>query len=85
MSQQPLLPTWPQERDLARYGELTDFDFESYFSPGKMWIDVGCRTGKALSEIMLQKKKIIPIGINAHPIEVRSGIHSLLATLPNYS
>ncbi|MCX6957134.1 MAG: hypothetical protein NT164_01135 [Verrucomicrobiae bacterium] len=77
-------PTWPNERDLARYAELTQLDFDDCLAKGTTWIDVGCRTGKALSQ-MFKKKKIVPVGVNAHQMKVRSGIHSVFAALPEDS
>ena len=76
------LPTWPNERDLARYAELTELDFAQELSTGKTWIDIGCRTGKALSQAAKQYR-IIPIGVNAHDIAVCSGIDSIFAAVPD--
>jgi hypothetical protein len=77
----PTLPAWPKERDLQRYQEFTKIDFMKALSLGQTWIDIGCRTGKALSEFP-QHYKLKLIGINAHKIQVRPGIHSLIASIP---
>lgn len=62
-------PTWPRERDLATYAKYTCIDFEVELSHEKTWIDIGCRTGKAMSET----QKLYParlVGVNAHEIDV---------------
>jgi hypothetical protein len=75
------LPTWPKERDLCRYQEFTKIDFIKDLSPGQTWIDIGCRTGKALSEFPPHYNLNL-VGINAHKIQVRPGIQSLIASIP---
>ncbi len=76
-----LIPSWPKERDLACYELFTGLDFEKEILDDMAWIDIGCRTGKALSQIR-KKSKAILLGVNAHPIRVRPGIISISATLP---
>lgn len=77
----PKMPTWPLERDLATYAKYTCINFDLELSSGKIWIDIGCRTGKALSETKrLFKARLI--GVNAHRIKVLSGIESIFAEIP---
>lgn len=76
------IPSWPQERDLSCYEKFTSLDFNKSLSHGDMWIDVGCRTGKALSQIpKIYNAKLI--GINAHRIRVRTGILPIFASIPD--
>ncbi len=76
------IPSWPQERTLSRYAEFTAIDFNNDLSHGEIWIDIGCRTGKALSEThKFYKAKLI--GVNAHKIRVRSGIKAIFASIPD--
>jgi hypothetical protein len=75
------IPTWPRERDLTTYAKYTCIDFHKELSHGKIWIDIGCRTGKAMQETRkLYKARLI--GVNAHEIEVLNGIESLFAEIP---
>lgn len=75
------VPTWPRERDLATYAKFTSIDFENELADGKTWIDIGCRTGKAMSETKgLYNGRLI--GVNAHQIEVLDGIESIFAEIP---
>lgn len=74
-------PTWPRERDLATYAKYTCIKFDQVLSDGKTWIDIGCRTGKALYETTQQYKMHL-VGVNAHKIEVLKGIKSFLAEIP---
>ena len=77
----PKIPTWPRERDLATYTKYTCINFDLELSNGKTWIDIGCRTGKAMSESKrLCKARLI--GINAHQIKVLTGIKSIFADIP---
>jgi hypothetical protein len=74
-------PTWPRERDLATYAKYTCINFPLELTDGNTWIDIGCRTGKAMSETMgLYQAKLI--GVNAHLIKVLPGIESILAEIP---
>lgn len=75
------IPTWPKERDLSTYAKYTCINFGLELSNGKTWMDIGCRTGKALSETRPFYKANL-IGINAHPIKVLKGIKSILAEIP---
>lgn len=75
------IPSWPEERDLARYEEFTKLDFTNDLSKDEIWIDIGCRTGKALSQTRKLYKAHL-VGVNAHKIRVRAGIQSILATIP---
>jgi len=75
------IPTWPRERDLATYSKYTSIHFDVELSDGKTWIDIGCRTGKAMSETKGFCKARL-IGVNAHPIEVLAGIQSIFAEIP---
>lgn len=76
-----IIPTWPRERDLATYSKYTSINFDIELSKGKTWLDVGCRTGKAMSETKeLYKARLI--GVNAHHIEVLPGIESIYAEIP---
>jgi hypothetical protein len=77
----PEIPTWPLERDLATYAKYTCIDFDLDLSAGKTWIDIGCRTGKALSETKRLYKAHL-IGVNAHRIKVLTGIKSIFAEIP---
>jgi len=78
------IPTWPRERDLSTYSRYTSINFDVELSDGKTWIDIGCRTGKAMSETKgLYKARLI--GVNAHPIEVLTGIESVFAEIPRDS
>jgi hypothetical protein len=75
------IPSWPRERDLATYAKYTGIDFDLELSEGKTWIDIGCRTGKAMSETKdLYQARLI--GVNAHSIEVLPGIQSVSAEIP---
>lgn len=75
------MPSWPKERDLSTYSKYAAIDFEKVLSSGKIWIDVGCRTGKALSQTRkLYKAQLV--GINTHAIKVRSGVQSIQAHIP---
>lgn len=75
------IPTWPRERDLTIYSKYTCIDFHKELSAGRTWIDIGCRTGKAMQETRkLYKARLI--GVNAHEIEVLSGIESVFAEIP---
>jgi hypothetical protein len=75
------IPTWPRERDLATYAKYTCIDFHKELSHGNIWIDIGCRTGKAMQETQkLYKARLI--GVNAHEIEVLNGIESIFAAIP---
>lgn len=75
------IPTWPRERDLATYSKYTCINFDIELSNGKTWIDIGCRTGKAMSETKrLHKARLI--GVNAHQIKVLKGIESIFAEIP---
>jgi hypothetical protein len=75
------IPTWPRERDLATYSKYTRINFDIELSNGKTWIDIGCRTGKAMTETKeLYKARLI--GVNAHHIAVASGIESIFAEIP---
>lgn len=77
----PKIPTWPRERDLATYSKYTCINFDIELSNGKTWIDIGCRTGKAMSETKgLYKARLI--GVNAHQIKVLEGITSIFAEIP---
>ena len=77
----PKIPTWPRERDLATYVKYTCIHFDLELSHGKTWIDIGCRTGKAMSETKrLCKARLI--GVNAHQIKVLAGIESVFAEIP---
>ncbi len=74
------IPSWPKERDLKTYGQYTRINFNENFT-AKIWMDIGCRTGKALS----QSRKFFQaklIGVNAHKIPVRNGIQAILAEIP---
>lgn len=75
------IPTWPRERDLATYAKYTCIDFHKELSRGKTWIDIGCRTGKAMNESQKLYKAHL-IGVNAHKIDVLEGIKSIFAELP---
>lgn len=76
------IPTWPNERDLARYASYSAIDFTKELSDGEIWIDIGCRSGKALSQsTKFYRAKLI--GVNAHRIRVRSGILSVFASIPD--
>jgi SAM-dependent methyltransferase len=75
------IPSWPKERDLATYSKYTKIDFTQDLSSKKTWIDVGCRTGKALSQTR-QWYDAKLIGINAHEIKVQPGIQPILACIP---
>lgn len=75
------IPTWPRERDLATYQKYTNLDFATLLSNVATWIDIGARTGIALSE----SKRLCEanlVGVNAHDIEMLPGITALFATLP---
>jgi len=75
------LPAWPKERDLERYSDYTKIDFKQSLRAEQVWIDIGCRTGKALS----QSRKICRaklVGVNAHDIKVRAGIEPIFAAIP---
>jgi hypothetical protein len=75
------LPTWLRERDLATYAKYTCINFDCELSHEKTWIDIGCRTGKAMSETKkLYKARLI--GVNAHQIKVLVGIESIFAEIP---
>lgn len=75
------IPTWPRERDLATYTRYSAIDFASLLTDGKTWIDIGCRTGKALhdSKAFCTAKLL---GINAHQIEVLPGIEAIFTAIP---
>jgi hypothetical protein len=75
------IPTWPRERDLATYAKYTSINFEIELSNGKTWIDIGCRTGKAMSETRKLYHAHL-IGVNAHQIKVLKGIKSIFAEIP---
>lgn len=75
------IPTWPRERDLETYAKYTYIDFHKDLSHGKTWIDIGCRTGKAMCETQKLYKAHL-IGVNAHEIEVLKGIKSIFAEIP---
>ena len=75
------IPTWPRERDLATYAKYTCIKFDLELSNEKIWIDIGCRTGKALSETKKFCKAHL-IGVNAHQIKVLTGIESIFAEIP---
>lgn len=75
------IPTWPRERDLATYTKYTGIHFVLELSTGKTWIDIGCRTGKAMSETKKFCKAHL-IGVNAHQIQVLPGIKPILANIP---
>lgn len=77
----PKIPTWPRERDLATYAKYTCINFDHELSDGKTWIDIGCRTGKAMSETRKLYNACL-IGINAHEIDVLTGIKSIFAEIP---
>lgn len=75
------IPSWPKERNLSQYSSYTAVDFSKDLSQGKIWIDVGCRTGTALSQTKeFYAAKLV--GINAHKIKTRKGIQSILANIP---
>lgn len=76
------IPSWPKERDLARYAEFTHIDFDADLAANQIWIDIGCRTGQALSETR-RKYNAKLIGVNAHHINVLPGIHSIYAMIPS--
>lgn len=40
-----IIPDWPQERDLAKYAEFTQLNFDRLLMDNMRWMDVGCRTG----------------------------------------
>lgn len=76
------IPSWPEERSLARYKEFTLLDFNEILSNGDMWIDIGCRSGKALSQLStLRKVKLV--GVNAHKITVLPGIEPIYTVIPD--
>jgi hypothetical protein len=75
------IPTWPRERDLATYAKYTCINFDLELSHDKTWIDIGCRTGKAMSETKKLYKAHL-IGINAHQIKTLPGIESIFAEIP---
>jgi hypothetical protein len=76
------IPSWPNERDLNRYAEMTLIDFKNELAKDKVWIDIGCRTGKALSQIRKHFDAKL-VGINAHKIRVRKGIESYYSLIPD--
>ena len=47
-----MLPTWPNERDLACYAEFTKINFNQELAAGQLWIDIGSITGKTLSGML---------------------------------
>lgn len=75
------IPTWPRERDLATYSQYTCINFDRVLCDGNAWIDIGCRTGMAMSESKEFCQARL-IGINAHPIKVKRGITSIFAEIP---
>ena len=75
------IPTWPRERDLATYAKYTCINFDMELSDEKTWIDIGCRTGKAMSETKKLFKAHL-VGVNAHQIKVLTGIESIFAEIP---
>lgn len=75
------VPQWPAERDLSRYQEYTQINFAEILSAGKTWIDIGCRSGKALSQA-LELYQAKAIGVNAHKISVKPGIQAVYAAIP---
>lgn len=77
-----MIPSWPKERDLARYVEFTNINFDTDLAANEIWIDIGCRTGKALDEAR-HKYHAKLIGINAHKIEVLPGSQSIYTVIPN--
>ncbi len=79
--EQDKIPTWPQERDLATYAKYTTIDFPNELTDGMTWIDIGCRSGLALSESRTFCKATL-IGVNAHKIAVLPGIISVYSELP---
>jgi len=82
---QPLpskIPTWPRERDLSTYSKYTAIDFERELSDATAWMDVGCRTGKALYESKKFSNASL-LGVNAHQIELLPGITPLYSTIPH--
>lgn len=75
------IPTWPLERDLATYAKYTAIEFEDELRDGMLWIDIGCRTGIALSESRdFCKAKLV--GVNGHKIDVLPGIIPIYSELP---
>jgi hypothetical protein len=71
----PVNGTW---RRMLKY---TCIDFNLELSNGKTWIDIGCRTGKAMRETKrLYKARLI--GVNAHRIKTFAGIESIFAEIP---
>lgn len=75
------LPTWPRERDLETYSRYTGIHFSLELSDGKTWIDIGCRTGKAMSETQKFCNACL-VGVNAHKIETLAGIQSFFTEIP---
>ncbi len=75
------IPTWPRERDLATYTRYMAIDFSQELSDASTWLDVGCRTGKALHDFKSQSTAKL-IGVNAHQIDVLPGIEPIFAEIP---
>jgi hypothetical protein len=74
-------PTWPRECDLATYSKYTSINFDAELSDAKTWIDIRCRTGKAMSGTREFCRARL-IGVNAHPIDVMAGIEPVFAEIP---
>lgn len=75
------IPQWPRERDLSHYGQLTGIDFHKTLNSRSVWIDIGCRSGMALT----QSRKFCRarlVGINVHPMRVKRGIEHVFASIP---
>ena len=73
-------PLWPPERDITRYAELLGFDPRDRLSSDSTWLDIGCRSGRALAAAATCAGRVI--GLNDREIATRPGVEARVATLP---
>ena len=72
------VPSWPAERDLDCYEDFIGTSLDLVFKNGATWIDIGCRSGKALVDSKNRFSSTTLVGVNAHPAKVRKGFEIVL-------
>lgn len=77
-------PNWPNNRNLARYNELTGIDIAGELAGGDVWIDVGAgKTAKPMAEMTGKNLKLVAVG--AHRMDLPDGIEEVSARIPESS
>ncbi len=75
------IPPWPPERGLDRYEDLLGFSVRTALPVPATWLDVGCRSGRALADHT--GGDVRRVGVNDRITAVLDGIEPLLAHLPD--